>query len=62
MVNALARAGGVKLDKLQEGAAVARCSVAGRRVVLAKPHDLHEQLWLSRSGSLGQLLQGAQRL
>ena len=37
MVNALARAGGVKLDKLQEGAAVARCSVAGRRVVLAKP-------------------------
>ena len=37
MVDGLARAQGVKLDKLQEGAAVARCSVAGRRVVLAKP-------------------------
>jgi len=37
VVDGLARAGGVKLDKLQEGAAVARCSVAGRRVVLAKP-------------------------
>ena len=33
----LARAQGVKLNKLQEGAAVARCSVAGHRVLLAKP-------------------------
>ncbi len=37
MVDALARAQGVNLNKLQEGAAVARCSVAGHRVVLAKP-------------------------
>ena len=37
VVDALARAQGVNLNKLQEGAAVARCSVAGHRVVLAKP-------------------------
>ena len=37
LVEALAKAQGVKLDKLQEGAAVARCSMAGQRVLLAKP-------------------------
>ncbi len=37
LVDALAAAQGVKLNKLQEGAAVARCSMAGQRVLLAKP-------------------------
>lgn len=36
-VDALARREGVRLEKLQHNSTVARCSVAGQRVLLAKP-------------------------
>lgn len=36
-VDALARREGVRVEKLQHKSTVARCSVAGQRVLLAKP-------------------------
>ena len=37
MIDALARREGVRAEKVQLKSAVARCSVAGQRVLLAKP-------------------------